>query len=271
MKKQILTALLTLNYMVCLFGQNVNLPSRALEVNYNERFYFGVKIGANFPRLYYTNKNISDLPHDFMVRLSTGIFAEIPFSDRLALAPELNYQQRGGSTSYLYEQIYDINYSLKADYVSVRLPIITYSNLLNNFKPYLLLGPDIGYVIDGEISLSQTGLDIPESKVGINTSNINYVYAGIIGGAGVRLNLPFQIITLVIKIDAAINMGFTDTFSTAEHSETATPTNIHAYNHQGKRLSRGFEVNLSIGYIPDKKDDVCDHFMFYRTRKVRLE
>ena len=269
MKKRLFTIALILFAASNLMAQVESLPSFATEANYNERFFFGLKGGVNCPRLFYTNPNVSDLPHDPVTGVSAGVFAELPFSDWLALAPELNYQQRGGSTTYVYEQEYQVNYSLKANYASLRLPLFGYLPVFTNLRPYLMLGPDVGYVVNGNISLSQPGLDIPESHVGLNKSNMEYLYVGILGGTGVRYNLVFSGVTLVIKADAAVNFGFMDTFAKSEHSETANPTNIHAYNHQGKRLSQGFEFHLSIGYIPEKKDDVCDHFNLFRGKRVK--
>lgn len=244
------------------------LPARAMETNYNERFVFGLKGGINCPRLYYTNHYVSDLPHDFIIGLSSGFFMEFPVSNHLAIAPEFNYQQRGGSTTYEYEHDYLVHYCLKANYTSLRLPVLGYWQITRNIRPYLMLGPDWGYVINGDFSLSQPGLDIPESYVKLNNSNMDFFYFGLLGGAGVRFNLIFSGITLIIKTDAAINFGLTDTFSKNEHDETANPTNTHAYNHQGKRLSRGLEISFSIGYIPEKKDDVCDHFRLFRGKQI---
>lgn len=269
MKKLVFTYILLLYAVVNLSAQGQILPSYAVETNYYEGLLFGLKGGVNFPRLYYTNQYVSDLPHDFVMGFSVGAFVEIPFNEWLALAPELNYQQRGGATSYVYEQEYNVSYSLKANYASVRLPLIGYLRTSRSVRPYLLLGPDVGYVINGEISLSQPGLDIPDSHINLTKSNIDYWYVGMLGGVGVRANLVFREVVLVVKMDAAINFGFTDTFSDAEHNETATPTNVHAYNHQGKRLSRGLEINLSIGYIREKKDDVCGRFKTYRAKRAK--
>ena len=269
MKKQIYTIALLLFATISLSAQNTNRSVRAVRYFQQKVFLFGIKGGINCPRLYFTNHYVSDLPHDFVIGPSLGVFVEFPFSKRLAVAPELNYQQRGGTTSYVYEHNYNVCYGLKANYVSIRLPMFGYLRTSGDVRPYLLLGPEVGYVINGEISLLQPGLDIPESHVGLNKSNINYWYAGVFGGAGIRVNLVFPDVVLVVKLDAAINLGFTDTFSEAEHNETATPMNVHAYNHQGKRLSRGLEINLSIGYVPEKKDDVCGHFKSYRAKRVK--
>lgn len=269
MTKRVFSFILLLLAASTLTAQNKPFSSSAKKNAYFSKFFWGLKGGINIPRLYYTNHYVSDLPHDFMTGLSAGVFAEFPFSDHLSLAVELNYQQRGGSTTYVYEQNYQVHYSLKANYASLRLPLYGYLGTSPVVRPYLLLGPDLGYVVNGSISLSQPGLDIAESEVSLNKSNMNFIYAGLLGGVGVRANLELPGIVLVLKADVAANYGLIDTFSQAEHNETANPTNIHAYNHQGKRISQGFEIHLSIGYIPEKKDDVCNHFNKFSAKPVR--
>jgi len=268
MTKKHLLFLFMLYVILNLSAQEVQLPSYTLKVNYNEKMFFGLKGGINMPRLYYTNKHLQDLPHNFMISPSFGAFAEVPFSTMLSIAPELNYQQKGGATSYLYEQYYHVSYQLNAHYISVRFPLNCYAPIHPSFRPYLFLGPDMGYVIAGRITLSQPGLEIPGSEVVINNSNVNRVYIGALCGAGLRFNVELPQITLVIKTDAALNWGLIDTFSRADHDDTATPTNVNAYHIHDKRLSRGFEIHLSIGYVPYIKDDICDHFGYFGNKNV---
>ena len=268
MNKKILLVLSMLHLFLTLSAQKVQLPSFALKANYNERMFVGLKCGINIPRLYYTNEHLQDLPHNFIISPSVGAFIEVPFSTVLSVAPELNYQQRGGATSYLYEQYYHVSYQLNAHYISVRFPLNCYAPIHPSFRPYLFMGPDMGYVIAGRISLSQPGLEIPGSEVVINNSNVNRVYIGALCGAGLRFNVELPQITLVIKTDAALNWGLIDTFSKADHDDTATPTNINAYYIHDKRLSRGLEIHLSVGYVPNKKDDICDHFGYFRNTYI---
>lgn len=245
-------------------------PSLALtEAKISDGILFGLKGGINFPRLYYTNAHLSNLPHDLMITPSAGAFIEFPLFKSFAVAPELNYQQRGGATSYVYEGKYDVSYKFEAEYVSMRIPFICYFPVSNMFRPYVFAAPDAGYVVGGKISLMQPGLNIEGSEIGLNNSNINRYYFGLLGGAGIRMNLLLQEFTLVIKADAAVNFGLLDTFSESEHNETASPTNVYAYNHQGMRNSRGLEVSISIGFIRIKGDDVCDHFNSYKTKRIK--
>ena len=117
-----------------------------------------------------------------------------------------------------------------------------------DFSPYLYVAPDFGYAFGGNISLTQPGLPISDVSVGISDSNINRFNIGILGGLGVRKNVNLTNWIVVLKVDAALCYGFINTFSASETNETATPTNIHAYNSQGKRHSVGLEINLSLGF-----------------------
>lgn len=220
---------------------------------------YGIKVGANSTWLYYTNPHLKVLPHDLMIGPTASVFIEVPFYDVLSFAPELNLQQKGGATSYIYEQDYHVEYKLKAMCASARLPLLLYIPVSKYFKPYVFGAAEIGNVIGGSISLSQPGLEIPSVSLPISASNMNMWYWGPLVGVGFRENIPFPRFTVVMKLDAAYSWGLSDTFSQQEHDETAIPTNIHAYNHQGARYLKGIELNVGIGITPAKRS-ICDQF-----------
>lgn len=226
----------------------------------NDKTFFGIKAGINAPRLYYTNPHIKNLPHDLVIKPSLGIFLEFPLYRWLSVAAEFNYQNRGGATSYDYEQDYHVTYKLDAMYMSLRVPFYIYMPVSKKTAPYLMLGPDLGYAFGGNISLSQPGLDIPESSVNINDANYNPYYFGMLAGVGIRHKGNTKNYVCITKLDVALNWGFLDTFSKSEQNETAVPTNVHAYNHQGKRYSRGLEISLSIGFIRNEDMSACRDF-----------
>lgn len=220
---------------------------------------YGFKLGANSTWLYYTNPHLKVLPHDLMIGPTASVFIEVPFHDVFSFAPELNVQQKGGATSYIYEQSYHVEYKLSAMYASARLPLVFYVPISEYFKPYVFGAAEIGRAIGGSISLSQPGLEIPSVSLPISASDMSEWYWGPLVGAGFRVNIPFPHFTLVMKLDAAYNLGLSDTFSMQEHDETAIPTNVHAYNHQGARFLRGLELNIGIGLTPAKRS-ICDQF-----------
>ncbi|MBO7083065.1 MAG: PorT family protein [Bacteroidales bacterium] len=258
-----------------LTAQGTFYPQRNYDSSINKGIVFGIKGGVNLPRLYYTNSYLKGLPQDLVFGLTGGIFVEFPLFDILAIAPEFNYQQRGGATHYTYEQYYDVKYQLQAGYLSLRVPLYCYIPVSKKIQPYVFLAPDLGYVVNGNISLSQLRqpkqsgqpeLDITGSNIAVSDANINRLYAGALGGVGVRTNIALSSFTLVIKTEAALNWGFLDTFSKKEHQETAISTNVHAYNMQGKRYSRGLEVQIGFGFISNGVDG-CGHFTYHKSKR----
>jgi len=215
----------------------------------NDRAFFGIKGGANFPRMYYSDKNLKELPHDMMLGPTAGVFFEFRLFKTVSMAVEVAYQQRGGATSYVYEDKYNVNYKLKANYAVLRVPFTWYILGNHSFSPYIFVAPDFGYAFGGTISLSQPGLPISDVSLDISDANINRFNIGLLGGVGVRKNFSLTNWVLVFKVDAALNYGFLNTFSPSETNETATPTNIHAYNSQGERRMMGLEINLSLGFL----------------------
>lgn len=252
------------------FAQKHFFPSTTgIRPKVSKGVVYGVKVGANSTWLYYTNPHLSVLPHDLMIGPMASVFVEVPFLYVFSIAPELNVQQRGGATSYIYEENYHVEYKLKAMYASVRIPLLLYVPISDYFKPYVFGATEVGRAFGGSISLSQPGLEIPEVSLPISASNMNEWCWGPIIGAGVRVNIPLPHFTLVMKLDGAYNLGLSDSFSTQEHDETAVSTNIHAYNHQGARYLRGIELNIGIGFAPVKRS-ICDQFNSSFKRQVIL-
>lgn len=260
---------ITLFFLSCVwnsYAQRSFFPTTNTKIN--DGVVFGVKIGANNTRLYYTNPYLSGLPHDLMIGPTASVFVEVPFFHVFSIAPELNVQQKGGATSYIYEQDYHVEYKLSAVCASARLPLLLYVPVSKYFKPYVFGAAEIGRVVGGSVSLSQPGLEVPSVSLPILASNMNVWNWGPVVGTGFRANLPLPHLTLVVKIEAAYSWGLSDTFSSQEHEETAIPTNINAYNHQGARYLKGIEFNVGIGFIPAKRS-VCDQFnSSYKRRSV---
>jgi hypothetical protein len=259
--------LIILFFLLCAKGTIAQKFYPTKNTKVNNGVVYGVKVGANSTRLYYTNPHLSVLPHDLMIGPTASVFIEIPFLSVFSIAPELNIQQKGGATSYIYEQDYHVEYKLKAMCASARLPLLLYVPVSKYFKPYVFGAAEIGRVMGGSISLSQPGLEIPSVTLPVSASDMSEWYWGAMAGVGFRVNLPFPHFTVVMKLDAAYNLGLSDTFSMQEHDETATPTNVHAYNHQGARYLRGLEFNVGIGFTPAKRS-ICDQFNSSFKRQV---
>ena len=216
---------------------------------------YGVKGGVNLPRLYYTSTALSDLPHELLLTPSAGFFLELPLSRMVTIAPELHYQQRGGATSYQFNGQQE-SYRFIAHYVTLRVPFYCYAPVSDRWKPYLFLAPEAGSPIFGKIQLKRPSGDV---ETDINNANINRIYLGALGGIGMRINIPFSTITMVLKIETALNWGLIDTYSPSEHAGTAHPVNIQAYSIEGHRWSRGLECHLGLGFFINKYN-ACSTF-----------
>lgn len=253
-RRLVLTCLLLL-LSASLMAQGHFFPSRPRnDAALYEGPVYGVKGGVNLPRLYYTEPNLRSLPHDLMITPSASLFVEIPFLRPCTIAPELNYQVRGGSFSYLFDQQFQETYQLQASMVSFRIPVFFYMPISDRVKPYLFLSPDLGFTLSGDIKLTHPNHELTDYAVNVNPSNFKYAYLGALGGLGIRFNFPLSLITIVVKADAAVNCGFRDTYTQHEHSGLAIPENVSTYYLTGKRYSRGLEVHLSLGFFINKYD-----------------
>lgn len=224
---------------------------------------YGIKGGGSFSWLQYTNPQLRRMEPDFVVKKAMGIFYEIPVYTTYTVAIEAYYQERGGSFSYRFANQYNEQYRLDATYLSLRIPVYYYLPITDRLKPYVFLAGEAGVPFKGNISLSHSGnypSEIPQNQsTAINSYNINLIHAGVVGGIGMRWNIPLSVITLVVKVDAAFNYGLTDTFSKQELSGASTSTNIHAYSIHGHRYLRGIELNLGLGFFFNKYDS-CSTF-----------
>lgn len=252
MKYRIVTLVLCLLAAASLTAQQHFYPSRPLDdaARYEGPVY-GIKGGMAASRLYYTSPALADLPHELWLKPAAGCFVELPLSRIFTIAVELDYQQRGGATSYHFNGKPE-TYSLLAHYVTARVPITGYIPVSDYFKPYLFVAPEVGAPVLGEINLKSSyysGQPVP-----LTNANINRLYAGVLGGAGLRFNIPFRTITVVLKLDAAINVGLIDTFSRSEHAGAAHPVNLQAYTIEGYRWLRSLEGHLGIGFFINKPD-----------------
>lgn len=260
MIRRLLILCLLLSLSASLMAQKRFFPSRPRnDAALYEGPVYGVKGGVNMPRLSYTDPQLKSLSPDLILTPSASLFIEFPFLRPCTVAPEISYQRKGGSFSYLYVNQYKETYSLYADYILLRCPVYFYMPVTDRVKPYVFLSPDLGIVFSGAIALMHPNHDQPDYHAEINLSNYRYAYLGALGGMGVRFNLPLSLITIVLKLDAAVNWGFFDTYANHEHIGIAIPVNVNAYHIQGNRYLRGLEVHLSLGYFINKPD-ACGGF-----------
>ncbi len=251
-------------FLVCfsaatVFAQKPVLPGHK-NLDRTDAVSIGLKGGICLPHFHYTDENVSDIPHDLLIRPAAGIFVEIPIGN-FSISPQVLYACNGSLSTYRYKNQYDVRYQALTSYVDVRLAAAYRLRLSKMFHPYLFVAPGMGVLLfNGSISLEQPGLDIPEVNVELSDANMNNMNAFVAGGIGMQANFCLARFSFYVKLDAGYNFGFVNTFSKKEIDEIAHPTNIHAYNNTGKRFTRGYELMLSIG-LPLKFDSLkCNGF-----------
>lgn len=256
MVKRLIIGCLLLTLSASLMAQKHFKPSRPRnDAALYERPILGVRAGGSLPWLSFTDSRLDGMPSDIIVRPSLAAFVEFPLARICTLAPELGYQNKGGSNTYWYANRYKETYSINANTVSLRVPVVLYYPVSDRWKPYVFAGPELGIAIGGNIQLSHpkhSPLKNYETK--ITTYNYRRTALNAVGGMGIRYNIPLSLITLVVKADAAINWGLTDTYSQREHNEQSSPLNVSSYHIVGKRYLRGLEFHLGLGFFFNKPD-----------------
>ena len=111
-------------------------------------FKFGLKGGVNFSNLYTQNVESNNVLTGF----NAGVFAKIPFTESLAIQPELLYTTKGAKLTY---NNYFVNGTAKFNLNYVELPVLLVVNLTKNFNIHG--GVYVAYLIDGKVTNDSQG------------------------------------------------------------------------------------------------------------------
>jgi hypothetical protein len=106
---------------------------------------YGIKGGLNLSDIVITNYINADVESDFKTKpgLHAGIFATVHISDRIALAPELLYSNKGVTAGN----------RINLHYIS--LPLVTQYKVVKKFM--VEFGPEIGYLVAARSRLGNVG------------------------------------------------------------------------------------------------------------------
>lgn len=220
----------------------------------------GLKGGVNLASMAFTDIHLSGLPQNKVLRPVGGVFVDLPLSTCISIVPELVYIERGMATHYTHYSGCEVDYSIHSRYVALRLPMLVGVNLTSWFQPYLVAGGDVGYLLGGNMRLQQPGLPSPNLTADLGRANMSPLYLGAFGGLGLRFFMPMNGRRAQLKVEATYNLDFMDTFSAMEHSESANPLNVNAYNVTGKRLPKGIEVTMGLAISLIQEKDACYSF-----------
>ncbi|MEP7257436.1 MAG: porin family protein [Flavitalea sp.] len=121
-------------------------------VGFSQGFHIGLKGGANLYKI--DGKAFSQ---EFQYGYNAGAFAEINFSKKLGIQPEVMWNQAQTRTSGNFKEIYDGGLSefkgVKLDYLSIPL--------LLSYRPAKFIsfqaGPQFGVLVNGKDNLLENG------------------------------------------------------------------------------------------------------------------
>jgi len=179
--------------MILLFGLIFITTTSHSQIEY------GIIVGMNSSRL--TNKFHSTNGNYFNLSslgISFGGFAEIELSEKLTFYPKLIFNQIGDRESNYENELYTDALDYKLDYISIPLNFKIFK------KPYIVLGPQLSYLINVK-KLSEDFGDL-DSKFDFG-GNIG------IGYEFNRINLEllfYQGLINILEVDRGSNSGFSD-------------------------------------------------------------
>lgn len=257
MKKSVFIVLIFTLFSVCAVAQTDNTVS------------IGIKGGVNMPRMtYLNNQYLSKLPQATQFTPMGGVFVDIPLGSIVALAPEVDYVQRGTDITYEHVSGLQVHYNLNVSFVDLRIPLEIRIPIKPYLQPYLTVGAEAGMRLGGKIHMDRTEPARLDTTINVGDVNFTKFHAGAFGGVGIRSLVSIGNFDMLFKLSATYHHGFLDTYTEAERDEAVQAVNVNAYNISGSRLPQGLEICLSIG-IPLKapEDDACRTFSNDRYRR----
>lgn len=119
---------------------------------FSQGFTLGIKGGVNMGKI--TGKAFKD---EFSFGYQIGGFATVPLGQKVAIQPEVMFNQTNLDTSSRFSEVYEFN-----QLGNVKLNMLTIPVLINyNLNRYISLqaGPQFGIVVDQNKNLLQNGQD----------------------------------------------------------------------------------------------------------------
>lgn len=157
-----------------LFVCAVNIKVNAQKTNSQT---FGIKGGINFSNLY--AKDTQD--NKMITGFNLGLFAKLPFTNIVAIQPELYYTTKGAQTTY---NSAFINGNFEYDFNYLEVPVLLVVNVTDHINVHI--GPYLSYMLNGKVK-NKSNVNSVDFDEKINTEDYNKFDAGMAAGAGVDL------------------------------------------------------------------------------------
>ena len=228
--------------VLCL-GMRVSAQEQTKE---ERHLVVGARAGIDIFDMRYSSDDLSIYRHHYGVREQVGVFAGYEYLWKgLSVRMDLLYSPRGVRLTWQ-----DINYKLRSYYFDIRIPI-TYTFLRDKkIQPYLMVAPNVNFVLGGNISyLSATNF----SYTKFSKANFRPVDFSMFFGAGVKAPIAIGRYTFYVGGEFGYNLGFVNTFSGMELANIAHALNLPMYDVNGTRKNGGFELAVTFAWqIPNK-------------------
>lgn len=137
-----------MNKKILLFAAILFMGSSA----FSQKFTLGIKGGVNMGKM--SGKAFTD---EYTFGYQIGGFATIPFGDKIAIQPEVMFNQTNMDTSSNFSDIYDFNQLGQVKLNSLSIPIMINYNL--NKYITLQAGPQFGVTLDQDKNILENGKD----------------------------------------------------------------------------------------------------------------
>lgn len=171
-----------------LTAQNTNSEPR-------ETIRFGVKVGANYSDVYATKGD--NFNPDGKLGFATGLFAQLPLSDRIGLQPEVLYSEKGFKAT---GEVVGNTYVFTRTNSYIDIPVF----LTLELYPFIsvLAGPQYSYLINTHNKFTNATSSIDTEKAIDNEDGRKHNF-GVVGGFDI--NIGQFVVGPRIGIDALRN------------------------------------------------------------------
>ncbi len=228
----------------------------------NDKWYVG--IGGGFHTTFMRFSDINEKMYPTNKNLHSGVFAlfgqyEFGKEKHFAVRPEIALLRRGGKLTEIGKKygwdsdVEDARYELKARYWDIRVPVMyQFMDANSVIRPYVYVAPVLGFATRGTINLhsdykdgSYEGYELELSKANMASS----YFAGMIGvGAKYHFNVSHN--TWFLALEAAYEIGFTNTYGGKEKDGTAKVNHDwsnSSFALEGSRKFSGIEIMATLG------------------------
>lgn len=201
----------------------------------------GIRGGYRMFKMVFTYEGYDEYKDSWTNGTSFGLYSRHRLKDNLFLRGDLVFTKRGVSLKWD-----DVKYKIDANYFDIRLPFqYVFQSEGWGVNPYIYAGPSIDFASSGEITYKSNFT----SKVSEDLNKNNFASLDIGLLAGIGLDIPITISSLVcrLSIEAGIDLGLLNTFSSEEldgDADVANPELSNEKNYE-TRKNRGFEAAVA--------------------------